>query len=119
MEAPVPSTHEGSTSATCRWHLARSFAPMLQRRVAEAPEPTKGQRNINDFAVTATATRGFATAHVAVTGTDVYGRTADIVALAAQTLTAGQAPTGLLAPAEAFDPAASLADLPVTVRTSF
>jgi short subunit dehydrogenase-like uncharacterized protein len=100
--------------------LARSpLSGLLRRRAADAPTPTKGQRGINDFAVTATATRNFDTGHVAISGTDVYGCTAAIVAHGAQQLLSGKPTAGLLAPSQAFDAETSLAALPVTVTASF
>jgi len=119
---PGPMSMLASRAGRFVGPLVRSpLGDVLRRRVDKAPpEPTMGQRGVNDFAVTATATRGFDSAHVAVSGTDVYGMTAQVVALGVEQLLAGkQRGAGVLAPAEAFDPAESLAALDVTLRTSF
>jgi short subunit dehydrogenase-like uncharacterized protein len=102
--------------------VARSpLMGIARRRVAGAPEgPTPGQREVNDFAVAATATRGFESAHVCITGTDVYGTTGEIVALGvARLLDGGPRCAGVCAPAEAFDARESLAQLDVRVTSSF
>ncbi|RMH43734.1 MAG: hypothetical protein D6689_04260 [Deltaproteobacteria bacterium] len=101
--------------------LARSPAAAWARRIAErAPPPTSGQRRANAFAVTATARRGFDSAQVTVSGSDVYGITARIAAFAADHLAAGRSrATGVVAPAQAFDALASLRALPVALTASY
>ncbi len=119
---PGPLSTIASRAGRLIGPLARSpLGDLLRRRVDKAPpEPTMGQRGVNDFAVTATATRGFDSAHVSVSGTDVYGTTAQVVALGVEQLLAGkQRGVGVLAPAEAFDPAECLASLDVTLTASF
>jgi hypothetical protein len=57
---------------------------------------------------------------VCVTGVDVYGITAEIVALGAQRmLSPGPRAAGVRAPAEALDALACLRALPVAVTASF
>jgi short subunit dehydrogenase-like uncharacterized protein len=85
----------------------------LRRRVESGPPgPTDGQRKVADFAVVAEARRGFDTAFCAVTGTDVYGVTAEIIAYGVE-LVRDRPPraTGVLAPAELADPAEALRTL--------
>jgi short subunit dehydrogenase-like uncharacterized protein len=99
---------------------SRLGALLRKRATGAPPAPTPGQRGINDFAVSVTAQRGFDTAHVCVSGTDIYGTTADIIALAVNTLlTDGPRATGVCTPAEAFDARASLDALSVSVTASF
>jgi hypothetical protein len=82
------------------------------------------ERTAATFTIIATARRGYDEAQVAVAGRDVYTTSAAIAAWGANVLARRPSgPTGVLAPAEAFEPQLSLdalieaADL--TVTTSF
>ncbi len=93
---------------------------VLERAVAARPEaPTDGQRAIADFCVAAVARRGDDAHMATASGTDVYGVTADIVGLGVDLLVQGaHRRAGVLAPAEAFDAAATLDAMPVSATVS-
>jgi hypothetical protein len=83
-------------------------------------DPTPGQRRVNDVAVVVAARHGFETAHFALSGTDMYGLTAEIVALGiSRLLLAPPAAVGVVAPAQALPAADMLAELDLRCESSF
>lgn len=74
--------------------------------------PSDDDRDDSTFAIIAEARRGFERQRVTVRGRDIYGVTAEAIAWAAAELAGREPrPSGVLAPAEAFDPEAALAAL--------
>lgn len=105
--------------AVARW-LAPALPALLRSPLGSAvrkraaggpPGPTDGQRAVTDYAIVAEARRGFATAHAAAVGVDVYGTTADLVAIGVQALLAGAPACGVLAPSQLVAPEYGLTEL--------
>ncbi len=85
--------------------------------------PSELDRHHNRFAIVAEARRGFHRERVAISGRDIYGVTAELIALGVHALCTGAPAAGILAPAELADPDESLRALAsraeLTVTTSF
>jgi short subunit dehydrogenase-like uncharacterized protein len=81
-------------------------------RVGANPRPPgDDERSASRFAIVAEASRRFERTRVAVSGSDIYGLTAEIVARGAQWIARERPPSGVLAPAQAFDAEASLTEI--------
>jgi short subunit dehydrogenase-like uncharacterized protein len=97
--------------------LARLGAPLirLSGRVGRGPSPSRRERT--SFAVVGEARGPGGRRRVTLTGKDVYGLTASLIAHGAAALRDGEArAVGTLAPAEAFDPRALLERLAPLIR---
>ncbi|HEY1559060.1 MAG TPA: saccharopine dehydrogenase NADP-binding domain-containing protein [Kofleriaceae bacterium] len=109
------STTRSAAATTALRLLARAL-PLVPRRASEllAPyKPDDDEYARTRFAVIGQARRGFSTAQVAVTGSDIYRTTAVVAAwVARQLLTRATAsPLGMLAPGELFRPEPALREL--------
>jgi len=84
--------------------LVRFLAPLAGPVALLRPDPPEEKRREARFAVVAEARGPAGGRHVALTGSDVYGLTALLVARGAEALLAGEARgAGALAPAEVFE----------------
>jgi short subunit dehydrogenase-like uncharacterized protein len=84
--------------------VARLAAPLVRLAGAVGRGPSEQRRARNRFVVVAEARGAEGGRRATVTGSDVYGLTALLIARGAEALRAGEARgAGVLAPAEAFD----------------
>ena len=97
--------------------LARLAAPLVRLAGSVKGGPSESRRAKARFAVVAEARRPAAGRRVTLTGSDVYGLTALLIAHGAQALARGELHSaGALAPAEAFDARELIADIPLSAH---
>jgi short subunit dehydrogenase-like uncharacterized protein len=92
---------------------ASPLGALVRARAGAMAAPDPARRGETTFAVVAEASHKFHRARVSLSGTDIYGLTASIVAGGVAHLTTGTAnpPRGVLAPSELMDPVEALAEL--------
>jgi short subunit dehydrogenase-like uncharacterized protein len=100
----VRSYYQLPAAAAAAGRIARLAAPFVRLTGAVGGGPSEGRRERSRFAVVAEARGPAGGRRATVTGRDVYGLTALLIARGAEALRAGEVRgAGVLAPAEAFD----------------